>query len=211
MKRILGLEPNWVRLVSARISADEDYMFFVSLTRHHSQVQPFEYVRLLLYYYARVLFLFDPANEQMVQSAQGLIQMMRAIFRRRVDADCDVLQRAGIDRAMTLVASEPQKNRREIFTTLYYLSKGGLYLKAGIPKDASIQHMVYSVPAMLQSILPHLDGRSLNVLNYAVPKMQNAYHAGKSFSELRNMSEIPTEAFNSAAKLFGQPPSHLGS
>jgi len=211
LKRMLGLGPNWVRVVSACISADEEYRYFVSLIRYHSQVQPFEYVRLLLYYYARVLFLFDPSNERMVQSALGLKEMMRAIFGRRVNADCDVLQRAGIDGAMTLVTSEPQKNRKEIFITLYYLKKGELYLKAEIPKDATVQQMVYSAPALLQSILPELDGRCVNVLNYAVREMNKAYEAGKSFSDLHNMSAIPTEAFDAAAKLFGQPPSHRGS
>src|SRR4030042_2549441 len=211
LKRMLGLGPNWVRVVSACISADEEYRYFVSLIRYHSQVQPFEYVRLLLYYYARVLFLFDPSNEKMVQSALGLKEMMRAIVGRRVNADGDVLQRAGIDGAMTLVTSEPQKNRKEIFITLYYLKKGELYLKAEIPKDATVQQMVYSAPALLQSILPELDGRSVNVLNYAVREMNKAYDAGKSFSDLHNMSAIPTEAFDAAAKLFGQPPSHRES
>jgi hypothetical protein len=207
LKRIFGLEPKWVRLVSARIGADENYRFFVSLTRHHSQVQSFEFVRLLLHYYARVLFLFDPSKEPMVKSARGLIEIMHAIFGRRVDADCDVLQRAGIEKEVTLVTSEPPEKRREIFTTLYYVLKGDLYLKAEIPKDATLQYMVYSVPALLQSILPGLDVRSINVLNHAVGKMNEAYHAGESFSDLRNMSAVPTEAFNAAAKLFGQPPS----
>ena len=215
LKRMLGLGPNWVRVVSACISADEEYRYFVSLMRHHSQVQPFEYVRLLLHYYARVLFLFDPANEKMVQSANELKEMMRAIFGRRVDHDCNVLQRAGIDGTMTLVTSEPQKNRREIITTLYYLSinllKGELYLKADIPKDVSVQHMIYSVPALLQSLLPELDGRSVNVLNYAMGEMNKAYDAGKSFSELPNMSSIPTESFDAAAKLFGQTPAYRKS
>jgi len=215
LKRILGLGPNWVKVVSARISVDEECRYFVSLIRHHSQVRPFECVRLLLHYYAWVLFLFDPAKEEMVQSANRLKEMMSAIFTRRVDAAGNVLQRAGIDGKMTLVTSEPQKNRREIIATLYYLSihilKGELYLKADIPKDASIQHMVFSVPALLQSILPELDGRSFNVLNYAVGEMNKAYDAGKSFSDLHNMSAIPKEAFDAAAKLFGQPPSHRGS
>ena len=212
LKRMLGLGPNWVRVVSACISADEEYRYFVSLMRHHSQVQPFEYVRLLLHYYARVLFLFDPAKEQMVQSANGLKEMMGVIFGKRVDTDCDVLQRAGIDGTVTLVAAEPGKNRREIITTLYYLSinlmKGELYLKADIPKDVSVQHMIYSVPALLQSLLPELDGRSVNVLNYAMGEMNKAYDAGKSFSELPNMSSIPTESFDAAAKLFGQTPAY---
>jgi len=211
LKRILGLGPNWVKVVSARISVDEECKYFVSLIRHHSQVRPFEYIRLLLHYYARVLFLFDPAKEEMVQSAKRLKEMMSAIFARRIDSACDVLQRAGIDGEMTLVTSEPQKNRREIITTLYYLSvnvlKGELYLKADIPKDASIQHVVFSVPALLQSILPEMDGRSFNVLNYAVGEMNKAYDSGKSFSDLHNMSAIPKEAFDAAAKLFGQPPS----
>jgi len=215
LKRMLGLGPNWVRVVSACISADEEYRYFVSLMRHHSQVQPFEYVRLLLHYYARVLFLFDPAKEQMVQSANGLKEMMGVIFGKRVDTDCDVLQRAGIDGTVTLVAAEPGKNRREIITTLYYLSinfmKGELYLKADIPKDVSVQHMIYSVPALLQSLLPELDGRSVNVLNYAMGEMNKAYDAGKSFSELPNMSSIPTESFDAAAKLFGQTPAYRKS
>src|SRR4030042_6415735 len=215
LKRMLGLGPNWGRVVRACISADEEYRYFVSLMRHHSQVQPFEYVRLLLHYYARVLFLFDPAKEQMVQSANGLKEMMGVIFGKRVDTDCDVLQRAGIDGTVTLVAAEPGKNRREIITTLYYLSinlmKGELYLKADIPKDVSVQHMIYSVPALLQSLLPELDGRSVNVLNYAMGEMNKAYDAGKSFSKLPNMSSIPTESFDAAAKLFGQTPAYRKS
>ncbi len=211
LKRVLGLGPNWVKVVSASITVDEECKYFVSLIRHHSQVRPFEYVRLLLHYYARVLFLFDPANEEMVQSASRLKEMMGAIFARRVDAACDVLQRAGVDGEMTLVTSEPQENRREIIATLYYVSmsflKGKLYLKADIPKDAAIQHVVFSVPALLQSILPQLDGPSINILNYAVGEMNKFYKAGRSFSDLSNMSAIPTEAFDAAAKLFGQLPS----
>lgn len=207
LKRILGLGPNWVRLVSARISADEEYRYFVSLQRHHSQVPQFEFVRLLLHYYARVLFLFNPSDRQMIQSANWLKKMMRTIFGRRVDVDCDALQRAGIDGTVTLVDYEPQKNRKEIFITLYYLKKGELYLRAEIPKDATVQQMVYSVPALLHSVLPELDARSVNVLNYAMAKMNEAYNAGRNFSELHNMSAIPTEAFDAAAKLFGQSPS----
>lgn len=208
LKRALGLGPNWVKLVSARICADKGYRFFVSLQRYHSQVQPFEFVRLLLHYYARVLFLFDPSNPQMMHSAKGLKEMMRTIFGRRVDHDCNILQRAGINGVVTLLNSEPQQKRKEIFITLYYLGKGELYLKTDIPKDVSIQQVVYSVPALLQLILPELDGRSINVLNYAVSKMNEGYNTGRSFSELSNLSAIPTEAFNSAAQLFGQQPSH---
>jgi len=207
LKKLLGLQPTLIPLVSARIVADAEYRYFLSLSRHHSQVPPFEFVRLLLHYYARVLFLFNPADTQMIESAKELMEMMRAIFRRRVDPDCDVLQRGGIDQAMTLVKSETQEKRREITTTLYYIRRGELYLKTDIPKNATTQHILYSVPALLQSILPELDARSVNVLNYAVAKMHEAYQAGKSFSELGNMSAIPTETFDSAAKLFGQPPS----
>jgi hypothetical protein len=66
--------------------------------------------------------------------------------------------------------------------------------------------VLYSVPALLQSILPEIDVRSVNVLNYAVGQMHEAYERGRSFSELRNLSVVPREAFESAAKLFGQPP-----
>jgi hypothetical protein len=207
LKRILRLGPNWVPLVSAQVHADEDHHYYVSLQRHHPQVQPFEFVRLLLHYYARALFLFDPSDARMIQSARALIDLMRIIFSRRVDAECNVLQRAGIDGNMTLVSSEPQKKGRTISATLYYVSRDKLYLKVHIPKDASIEHVIYSVPALLERILPELDGRSVNVLNYALGKMNEAYKEGKSFSEVRHLSEVPVEAFQAAAQLFGQPPS----
>lgn len=207
LKRILRLGPNWVPLVSAQVHADEDHLYYISIQRHHPQVQPFEFVRLLLHYYARVLFLFDPSDARMIQSAHGLIDLMRIIFSRRVDAECNVLQRAGIQGKMTLVSSDPRKKGRTISATLYYLSRDKLYLKVDIPREASVDHVVYSVPALLERILPELDGRSVNVLNYAVGRMNEAYKGGKNFSELRHLSEIPVEAFQAAAQLFGQPPS----
>lgn len=206
LKRIFGLEPNWVKLVTARILADDDCRYHISLMRHHSQVPQFEFVRLFLYYYARVLFLFHPENEKMIQSAQDLMGMMKAIFSRRVDAEVNILQRAGIEGAAALVASEPGENRQETFLTLYYLSRERMYLKADVPKGASLRQVLYSVLVLLQSILPELDGRSVNVLNYAVGQMHEAYERGRSFSELRNLSVVPQEAFESAARLFGQPP-----
>jgi hypothetical protein len=206
LKGILGLGPGRVRLVSARIVADEHGRFLISLSRHHGQVPQFEYVRLLLHYYARVLYILNPEDERMIQSAKALKEMMRKIFSRRVDRGNNVLERVGIDGAVTLTASEREKNHPQISLTLYYLSRDQLYLQAEIPKDASLRQVLYSVPALLQSILPELDVRSLNVLNYAVAQMNEAYDRGRSFSELRNLCVVPQEAFESAARLFGQPP-----
>ncbi len=142
-----------------------------------------------------------------MQSAHDLIALMRAIFQRRVATGCNVFQRAGINEAATVLLSRPEGDCREILATLYYLEKGQLYLQAQFPKNASLSNMTYSVPALLQSILPELDERSINVLNFSVAKMNEAYAMGRSFSSLESMSDIPTEAFLSGAKLFGQPPS----
>jgi len=142
-----------------------------------------------------------------MQSAHDLIAIMRAIFQKRVDADCDVFRRAGINEALGVLPSQPKDDGKEILATLYYLEKGKLYLQTQIPKDASLRNVVYSVPALLQSVLPELDERSINVLNHAVGKMNKTYALGRSFSSLEGMSAIPTEAFLSGAELFGQPPS----
>lgn len=207
LKRAMGLEPNRVRLVSAQISVDDNNRYFISLTRYHSQVQPFEYVRLLLHYYARVLFLFHPSDPKMMQSAHELIAIMRTIFQKRLDAGCHVFQRAGIKEAATVLFFRPEGDCREILATLYYLGKGQFYLQAQFPKKASLSNVAYSVPALLQSILPELDERSINVLNFALGKMNETYAMGRSFSSLEAMSAVPTEAFVSGAQLFGQPPS----
>ncbi|MDO8631492.1 MAG: hypothetical protein Q7R41_13480, partial [Phycisphaerales bacterium] len=59
---------------------DEDHMYFVSFTRHHPDLQIPEFVRLMLHYYAKMLFNFDPANREMSQSALILKNMVGSVL-----------------------------------------------------------------------------------------------------------------------------------
>lgn len=69
LKKLLGLEPKLIKLLSAHIVTDEDHRYFISFSKHHQQLQLPEFVRLILHYYAKILFNFDPSDPEISQSA----------------------------------------------------------------------------------------------------------------------------------------------
>jgi hypothetical protein len=49
LKRLLGLEPTLIKLLSARIVTDENHKYFILFSKHHPQLQLPEFVRLILH------------------------------------------------------------------------------------------------------------------------------------------------------------------
>ena len=120
-KKLLGLEPNLSKLLSARIVTDEDYGYFISFTKHHPQLQLPEFVQLILHYYAKTLFNFDPSDPEMSQSAFILKNMIRSILDEGIRKDTNILQNADIDDIATMVSSAPGNEPREIVATLFFV------------------------------------------------------------------------------------------
>lgn len=58
--------------------------------------------------------------------------------------------------------------------------------------------MVFSVMVLLQSILKEIDDDCIDVLNRSLKNMQSAYNSGQSFSEMQNLTTVPTTAYLSA-------------
>ena len=66
LRKLWGLEPRLPtrlpKLVTATIETDEDHKYLVCFERNHPQLRMAEFVRLVLHYYAKMLFNFDPSN-----------------------------------------------------------------------------------------------------------------------------------------------------
>lgn len=198
LKKLLGLEPNLIRLLSARIVADEDHRYFISFSKHHTQLQLPEFVRLILHYYAKMLFNFDPSHPEMSQSAFILKNMVHSVLAKGIRKDSNILQAAGIDDVAMIVSSPPRNVPREIVATLFFVDTTQRHITTDVPANVYAQHTVFSVMALLQAVLGEIDQECIDVLNRSLASMNAAYGSGQSYSDIRNLAAIPTRAYMSA-------------
>lgn len=198
LKKLLGLEPNLIKLISATIVTDEDHNYFVTFSKHHPQLQLPEFVRLMLHYYAKILFNFDPLDPEMAHSATILRKLMDTVLATGIKKDTNILDVADISDVVTIVSSKPDNFPREILATLFFVNTSQRHITTDIPQNIYAQHTVFSVMVLLQSILGEVDSDCINVLNQSLRNMQSAYDSGQSFSEMQNLANIPTTAYLSA-------------
>lgn len=198
LKKILGLEPQLTKLLSARIATDEDHKYFVSFSKHHPQLQSPEFVRLVLHYYAKTLFNLGSSGPEMMQSASILLEMMRSVLAQGIEKSSDVFLYADINDVATIVAAPPRNIPREFIATLYFVDTKRRHITTDIPRNGYAQHMVFSVMALLQGALEKIDQPFIRVLNESLEKMNDAYDSGQSFSNLQGLAAVPNAAFISA-------------
>ena len=198
LKKLLGLEPSLNKLLSVRIVTDEDHKYFISFTKHHPELQLPEFVRLILHYYAKVLFNFDPSDPVMSQSAFVLKNMLRSVLNEGIRKDSNILQNADIDDVAKIISSAPGNKPRAIVATLFFVDTTHRHITTDIPGNAYAQHMVFSVMALIQATLNELDQECIDVLNRSLLKMNESYDSGQSYSDMQNLASIPTSAYMSA-------------
>ncbi len=198
LKRIMGLEPKLMKLLSARIIIDEDHRYSVSFRKHHPDLKMPEFARLVLHYYAKMLFNFDPADPKMALVADFLQAAMRNVLAQGIRSDSDILQAADIGDVARVVGLPPHNIPREITATLYFVSAIHRHIITNVPRNIYAQHAAFSVFALLQAALKEMDGVCLDILQKALSEMNARYESGESYSELSNLSVIPNMAYVSA-------------
>jgi hypothetical protein len=197
-KKILGFEPNCIKLISATIFTDEDHNYFLIFSKHHPQLKLPEYVRLLLHYYAKILCNFDPLDPNMLISAGILKEAMNKLIMKGIRKDTNILKNANIDDVVKIVSSKPHNIPRKIVATLYFMNTMQRHIVTDIPPNIYTQHAVFSVMVLLQSVLAEIDDECIDILNKALKHMNAAYASGNSFSTIENLASVPTKAYLSA-------------
>jgi hypothetical protein len=203
LRKLLGLEPRLLKLVSTQIVTDDEYRYFVTFSQHHPQLQLPEHVRLVLHFYAKILFNFDPSNEEMAQAARQLKEMMDRLLVDGVEKGSQVFSAVGIADLARMTTVRPTNRPREIVAVLYFVDTIQRHITTDIARDLYVQHAVFSVFALLQAVLTHVDEECVDTLGRALANMNRVYDLGQSYSELQNLAAIPTQAYLSA--IAGEP------
>ena len=200
LKKLFGLEPKSFKLLSARIATDKDHRYFISFSRYQPKLQPMELVRLALHYYAKILFSLAQTDADRPESALILKNMMQAVLKKNIYKDSNILRDAGIDTAAKLVSSEPSNRPVEIVATLFFMDKMKRRITVDFPRKAETEHLIFSVMALIQATLIYLNQESMDTLNRSLSDMNKIYDSGQSFSDIKNLTIIPTKTFISALK-----------
>ena len=196
-KRLLGLEPNLTKLLSADIIADEDHRYFVSFHKHHPDLQLPEYARILLHYYAKMLFNLDPLDADAAVAGHHLVDGMEMVLGEGVSKDSNILRAADIDDVAAIVQSPPKNTPRRIIATLYFVNVTMRHITTDIPSNIYLQQTVFSVFVLLQRVLDEIDEETATILEAALRKATDAYQTG-SYSELQELSTVPNTAYLNA-------------
>ncbi len=195
--RLVGI-PAPLPLLSARIVADEHHRYHVFFAEHHSQLQKLEFVRLVLHYYAKMLYNLSPSDPAMFESAQVLQTTMRSVVKAGLSDGSDVLALAGIQDVAALVTYIPTEDPRELTAMLYFTTVTRRHIKTWFPRNAYAQHLVFSVFVLLQAALKHTDAECIAVMARSLRIMNERYESGVSFSKLSNLASIPNGAYLAA-------------
>jgi hypothetical protein len=201
LTKFFGGEPKETKLVGVSIVTDEDHRYFVSFCKYHPQVHAPDYVRLVLYYYAKILFSFDPSGQQMSESGSILQQLIETSLFKGIRKDSNIMRDVDIEDVARMVSAPPGNVPRQIAAILFLDSSTRRHVTIRIPKNANAQHMLFSVAALIQATLTKLDEQWVNVLSDSLSTMNKAYDSGQSYS---NVTAIPAEAYVAATRSRSQ-------
>lgn len=197
-RRLLGLERNLLRLVSTDIVVDEDHNYHVTFASHHPDLRDSELVRLVLHYYAKMLFNFDPSDPNMSFSATMLNGMMATLVQHGIEKGTDVFKAAHVTDSARMVAAPPGNVPRTIKATMYFVDPIQRHITTKIPRKTYVQQMVFSVAALLQATIDKLPPEEIAVMGRSLGYMTAAYASGEDRAEPQNLLRIPSVAYMSA-------------
>jgi hypothetical protein len=195
IRRLLGLEPTAIKLLRAAIQVDEEFRYFVSFQEHRHDLQPSEYVRLGLHYYAKMLFIPDPTLAAQAEATTFLRDAMGRIVEGGISVGADLLHASGIDDVASFASSPPTQNASTIVADLYFVDAVRRRITTEIPKRFYLQQTTFSAIILLQALLTRLDDDCIWVLGAAFENMKNRYDAGQSCTDVQNLIAVPTDAY----------------
>jgi hypothetical protein len=197
---MFGLEPNLIELVSADILITKDAKFYVGIPMRHPKLKDPDLARLVLQYYAKVLFNFgsDPAGK-------SLRKMMNRMLEAQFEPAMKVFARVGAEDSVQIVKNKPLTWGHKISATLYFVDVERRHIVTQFSKTISREGIVFSVPVLLQAVAHEIDEESLFILNCALLSMHAAYDSGLKPSTLENLAIVPNQAYLQALDYVYQP------
>lgn len=193
LKNLFGFGPKRIPILKAIITFDEDNNVSVELEKLHPEFKSPEYIRMILHYYAKMLYIIDPNQPESVFAYNQLLTSIDNISNAKLKDNPNILKIADIDDVVKL--ARPKKQHKRYVATLFEISGVVRHITTGIPIRGYLQQMTFSVPILIQSILQYLNYEDIEVLQLALKSMNEQYRNGVNFRDIKIWESVPNKAF----------------
>jgi hypothetical protein len=181
-------------LLGVQIFATDDHHYSVEIAWVNEQVGNVELVRLVLHYFAEVLYRFGDSRDGWRPAALELRLTMARVCRAAMPARTDLLRAAGLGEAVTVDDGRPVKAAHRIQATLYFVSLSHRGMRAEFPERLPARHALCSVFVLIHDVLARLSPSDSALLWKSLSHMQAMYAAGYAYTDADNLSLVPNEA-----------------
>lgn len=179
-------------LLSARVLVADGDTYGVRIDRFNEDLCGSEYLRLVLHYYAEVLFRCATLPGPWSAVGDSLRSMMRGVAVALCDAAPEPLTGAGLDE-LTIKDPAQMPATREIRATLLLDRISRRQLTAEFMGDLAASEAAASVFVVIRECLRHLGDDERAELGRALLHMDRMYGAGYHSSDRKNASHVPNE------------------
>lgn len=179
------------------------WQFAVMPAQLDRRVKPGEYVLLALQYYSQVLTNYPRSSPALEAVADDLQEMVRRIIEEGIWTDSDIIRYAGAGSRLSLAtaadAAQVKDPDLEIRVALIRPLLGDdLSLAVETCSTVTDEQRILSVVALLQGVLPLLDGPGVELLDCALRHLKSYHDEGADYSDPAVARNMANRAFREA-------------
>jgi hypothetical protein len=178
-------------LLGVEIVVSNDLGCVVAIDRLNEQVSNVELVRLVLHYFAEVLYRCGQSDDGGPAAA---VELRLAMARACTAASSDLLRAAGLGAPVTPHDGRPPSPAHRIQATLYFVSLSHRGMRAEFPERLPARLATGSVFLLMHEVLARLTPADCALLWKSLAHMQAMYGAGYAYTDAENLSFVPNEA-----------------
>ncbi len=198
---------NWKALgiptLRCTVATPDEQTFDVFFERLQPDVQPMEYVRLVLSFAAKMIFNLMPRMKDHVAIRDEFLACMRKLASTLNTNDVDVIRVCGFSIEAREVGQVPH-HRRHIVGTLGFRNIRERVIYTSIPNVNAPQLFLPSWLALVATALPKIDASSRKQLQRSLDRMADIYQNDPlECSRMLSVVSVPTRAFDEA--YFAEP------
>ena len=181
-------------ILKAVVAFDESDNATVEFEKLNPELKSLEYIRIVLHYYAKVLYIFDPNQEEANSAVVLLLIATEKISQANLEENKDILKIADID-DVTALSNIPIVQKHRFVATLYAGLGVERHIKTDIPFRGYLQHMAFSVLVLIQGVLTNLKRKEMEILQLSLKFMNEQYRGDVDFRDIKNLESVPTNAY----------------
>lgn len=195
-------------VLKAIITFDDNNNASVRFEKLHPEVPDFEYVKIILMMYAKMLYNLDPNSSESLPASELLIKAMEDIASAKLNRSSNILKIANIDDVARY--ADPKGKTFVITSTLFAPSGTIRHISTDMPRDISLQQTIFSVPVLIQGVVGVVAVDEIQILQRALANMSQQYRNGFDYSNLQTWSSVPNNAFFSSFSSSADDNSNMG-